>query len=431
MNNTIIILAAGHGRRMNSCIPKVLHKIGNFSMLDNVIHTSKQLNYKNILVVVNSSVREKISSIKGVELLTQELTLGTGNAVKIAIKNLSDSSIVVVLYGDTPLVKSNTIASMVAHLKNNAFVCLGFKTTNQEYGRLVIENNNLKKIEEHSDDRKYNNEFFANAGVLVGHTKHFRELIEQIEPNNFTGEYYLTDIISIATQNSLPIGYIIVDEKEAIGVNNRHDLAKAERYFQKERRKYFIDSGVMLTDSNTVFFSLDTQIGNDTIIEPYVFFGPGVTIEPEAKILSFSHLENCLIKKDAIIGPFTRIKDSTIIDCSATVGNFVEIKQSTVGKKSKIKHLSYIGDTEIGHNSNLGAGTIVCNYDGKNKHKTMIGNSCFIGANSSLIAPINISDDAKVAAGSVIVEDVPKGNLAIARKRQINKKSNRKKLFTT
>lgn len=147
--------------------------------------------------------------------------------------------------------------------------------------------------------------------------------------------------------------------------------------------------------------------------------------------MSFSHLENCLIKKDAIIGPFTRIKDSTIIDCSATVGNFVEIKQSTVGKKSKIKHLSYIGDTEIGDNSNLGAGTIVCNYDGKNKHKTMIGNSCFIGANSSLIAPINISDDAKVAAGSVIVEDVPKGNLAIARKRQINKKSNRKKLFTT
>lgn len=400
---TFVVLAAGHGKRMNSSLPKVLHKIGNFSMLEHVIYNAKQLNPEKIVIVVDLPLTQRLKCFEGIKLITQESTLGTGDAVKIAMRNLKElSDIVVVQYGDTPLIKSSTITKMISCLgESNALVCLGFKTNNKGYGRLIIENGSLREIVEAQNGR---NNDFANAGIMVAREKNLRELVEKIECNNQAHEYYLTDIVSIAVKSNLNVGYVIADEEEATGINNRNDLATAEFYFQEEKRKFFTNSGVTLVAPETVFFSLDTQIGMDSIVYPYVFFGPGVKIGSGVRV-----------------GPFAKCENTTIGD-GAIIGNFVETKASDIGINTKIKHLSYIGNTQVGQGSNIGAGTVICNYDGKKKHKTNIGSNCFIGANSSLIAPLNVHDDSLVAAGSVIVEDVPKGSLAIARERQVTKK---------
>ncbi|MDM8335520.1 NTP transferase domain-containing protein [Wolbachia pipientis] len=404
---TFIILAAGHGKRMNSGLPKVLHKIGNFSMLQHVIYNAKQLNPDNIAVVVDLPLIERLECFEDIQLITQESTLGTGDAVKTAVRNLKelpDTDIVVVQYGDTPLIKSSTINKMVSCLEGKALVCLGFQTSNKEYGRLIIEDGSLREIIEAQNGENSDKEFLANAGIMVAYAKNLRELVGKIECNKLIHEYYLTDIVSIAVKSNLNVGYVITEEEEAIGINNRNDLAKAEFYFQENKRKFFTNIGVTLAAPETVFFSLDTQIGVDSTIYPYVFFGPGVKIGSGARV-----------------GPFTKCEDTTIGD-SAVVGNFVEVKASYIGMDTKIKHLSYIGNTKVGLESNIGAGTVVCNYDGKRKHKTNIGSNCFVGANSSLIAPLNVHDDSVIAAGSVIVEDVPERSLAIARERQVIKK---------
>lgn len=403
---TFVVLAAGHGKRMNSSLPKVLHKIGNFSMLEHVIYNAKQLNPEKIVIVVDLPLTQRLKCFEGIKLITQESTLGTGDAVKIAMRNLKElSDIVVVQYGDTPLIKSSTITKMISCLgESNALVCLGFKTNNKGYGRLIIENGSLREIVEAQNGRNNDEEFLANAGIMVAREKNLRELVEKIECNNQAHEYYLTDIVAIAVKNNLNVGYVIADEEEANGINNRNDLATAEFYFQEEKRKFFTNSGVTLVAPETVFFSLDTQIGMDSIVYPYVFFGPGVKIGSGVRV-----------------GPFAKCENTTIGD-GAIIGNFVETKASDIGINTKIKHLSYIGNTQVGQGSNIGAGTVICNYDGKKKHKTNIGSNCFIGANSSLIAPLNVHDDSLVAAGSVIVEDVPEKSLAIARERQITKK---------
>ncbi|WP_353287469.1 NTP transferase domain-containing protein [Wolbachia endosymbiont (group B) of Gerris lacustris] len=403
---TFIVLAAGHSSRMNSNTPKVLHKIGNFSMLEHVIYNAKQLNPENIAVVVDQPLIERLKCFEDIQLITQESTLGTGDAVKTAMRNLKElSDIVIVQYGDTPLIKSSTITKMISCLEeSNALVCLGFKTNNKGYGRLIIENGSLREIVEAQNGRNNDEEFLANAGIMVARAKNLRELVEKIECNNQAHEYYLTDIVAIAVKSNLNVGYVIADEEEATGINNRNDLATAEFYFQEEKRKFFTNSGVTLVAPETVFFSLDTQIGMDSIVYPYVFFGPGVKIGSGVRV-----------------GPFAKCENTTIGD-GAIIGNFVETKASDIGINTKIKHLSYIGNTQVGQGSNIGAGTVVCNYDGKKKHKTNIGSNCFIGANSSLIAPLNVHDDSLVAAGSVVVKDVPKRSLAIARERQITKK---------
>lgn len=403
---TFVVLAAGHGKRMNSSLPKVLHKIGNFSMLEHVIYNAKQLNPEKIVIVVDLPLTQRLKCFESIKLITQESTLGTGDAVKIAMRNLKElSDIVVVQYGDTPLIKSSTITKMISCLgESNALVCLGFKTNNQGYGRLIIENGSLREIVEAQNGRNNDEEFLANAGIMVAREKNLRELVEKIECNNQAHEYYLTDIVAIVVKSNLNVGYVIADEEEATGINNRNDLATAEFYFQEEKRKFFTNSGVTLVAPETVFFSLDTQVGMDSIVYPYVFFGPGVKIGSGARV-----------------GPFAKCENTTIGD-GAIIGNFVETKASDIGINTKIKHLSYIGNTQVGQGSNIGAGTVICNYDGKKKHKTNIGSNCFIGANSSLIAPLNVHDDSLVAAGSVIVEDVPEKSLAIARERQITKK---------
>jgi bifunctional UDP-N-acetylglucosamine pyrophosphorylase / glucosamine-1-phosphate N-acetyltransferase len=421
--HTVIILAAGYGSRMDSRLPKVLHEIGNFSMLEHVIYNARQLVPENITVVVNQALKEKVNDFYDIKLVTQEPILGTGHAVRTALQNLTElqgSSIVVVQYGDTPLIKSSTIMRMVSVLQSKALVCLGFYSSNPAYGRLITDNNSVNRITE-SQNNVTN---LANAGVILGYANELRDLVKKIE---YKHEYYLTDIVSIAVENGLDVGYVVTNEAEGIGVNTRDDLIQAETYFQAGKRQSFTNLGVTLVDPQTQFFSLDTEISKDTVVDPYVFFGPGVKIQSNVKIFSFSHLENCSIMQGATIGPFARIRMNTIVNNNAIIGNFVEVKKSEVYKGVKIKHLSYIGDTKIEHNSNIGAGTVVCNYDGKHKHKTHIGKNCFIGANSSLIAPLNIYNNSTVAAGSVIVKDVPAESLAIAREKQIIKKSFNKK----
>ncbi|WP_068651713.1 NTP transferase domain-containing protein [Wolbachia endosymbiont of Trichogramma pretiosum] len=401
-----VVLAAGHGKRMNSSLPKVLHKIGNFSMLEHVIYNAKQLNPEKIVIVVDLPLTQRLKCFEGIKVIVQESKLGTGDAVKIAMRDLKElSDIVVVQYGDTPLIKSSTITKMISCLgESNALVCLGFKTNNKGYGRLIIENGSPREIVEAQNGRNNDEEFLANAGIMVAREKNLRELVEKIECNNQAHEYYLTDIVAIAVKSNLNVGYVIADEEEATGINNRNDLATAEFYFQEEKRKFFTNSGVTLVAPETVFFSLDTQIGMDSIVYPYVFFGTGVKIGSGVRV-----------------GPFAKCENTTIGD-GAIIGNFVETKASDIGINTKIKHLSYIGNTQVGQESNIGAGTVICNYDGKKKHKTNIGSNCFIGANSSLIAPLNVHYDSVIAAGSVIVEDVPEKSLAIARERQITKK---------
>ncbi|NUY39921.1 NTP transferase domain-containing protein [Wolbachia endosymbiont of Litomosoides brasiliensis] len=404
---TFIILAAGHGKRMNSSLPKVLHKIGNFSMLQHIICNARQLNPENIAVVVDLPLIERLGCLEGIQLITQESTLGTGDAVRTVVRNmkeLPDSSIVVVQYGDTPLIKSSTITKMVNCLEGKALVCLGFKTSNKEYGRLIIENGSLREIVEAQNGENSSEKFLANAGIMVAYAKNLHELVEKIGCNGSTCEYYLTDIVSIAVKSDLSVGCVTTDEEEATGVNSRSDLAKAEFYFQENKRKFFTNSGVTLVAPETVFFSLDTQIDIDSIIYPYVFFGPGVKIGSGARI-----------------GPFTKCEDTTIGN-GAIVGNFVEAKASDIGTNTKIKHLSYIGNTKVGPGSNIGAGAVVCNYDGKKKHRTNIGSNCFVGANSSLIAPLNVHNESVIAAGSIIVKDVPKKRLVITRRKQMVKK---------
>ncbi|MGL9732438.1 MAG: NTP transferase domain-containing protein [Wolbachia sp.] len=404
---TFIILAAGHGKRMSSGLPKVLHKIGNFSMLEHIIYNAKQLSPENIVVVVDLPFIERLQRFKDIKLITQKSILGTGDAVKTAMRNLMklpDSSVIVIQYGDTPLIKSSTIIKMVNSLEDKALICLAFKASDKEYGKLIIKNGYLREILEVQNNRNNDEEFLSNAGIMVAYAKNLRELVEKIECNKLTQEYYLTDIVSIAVKSNLNVDYIITCEEEAIGINNKNDLAKAEFYFQENKRRFFINSGVTLVAPETVFFSLETQIGIDSIIYPYVFFGPGVKVGSNARIGPFAKCEG------------TRIGDNVIM------GNFVEAKTSDIGMNTKIKHLSYIGNTKIGPESNIGAGTVVCNYDGKKKHKTNIGRNCFVGANSSLIAPLNVHNDSVIAAGSVIVEDVPKKSLAIARERQVIKK---------
>ncbi|QKX01576.1 NTP transferase domain-containing protein [Wolbachia endosymbiont of Cruorifilaria tuberocauda] len=402
-----IILAAGYGKRMNSCLPKVLHEIGNFSMLRHVICNAKKLSPTNIAVVIDFPLVERLGYLENIQLIIQESTLGTGDAVKTAMKSLnglSDSSIVVIQYGDTPLIKSSTITKMLSFLEGKTLVCLGFKTSGNGYGRLVIENNLLRGIIEAQNREDSNEEFLANAGIMVAQAKDLRSLVEKIECNKLTHEYYLTDIVSIAIKSNLDVGYVTTEEEEAIGINDRSDLIKAEFYFQESQRKIFTNLGVTLVAPETVFFSFDTEIGMDSIIYPYVFFGPGVKIGSGTRI-----------------GPFTKCAYTSIGD-NAVVGNFVEVKVSDIGKNTKIKHLSYIGNTKIGTGSNIGAGAVICNFDGKKKHETNIGSNCLIGANSSLIAPLSVHDESIIAAGSIIVKDVPRKRLVITKRKQMIKK---------
>jgi bifunctional UDP-N-acetylglucosamine pyrophosphorylase / glucosamine-1-phosphate N-acetyltransferase len=430
MPTAVVILAAGQGTRMKSELPKVLHPLGGAPLLAHVIRTAEAIETERLVVVtghggpevgaVAADLREDAVIVRQVE------QLGTAHAVLQARKALEGfEGDVVVLYGDTPLIRPETLEAMLTARRDGAdVVVLGFEAADPTgYGRLLTDAaGSLRAIVEERDATPAEREIrLCNSGVIAADRAALFALLAEVGNENAKGEYYLTDVVGLARDRGLSARAIACAEAETLGVNSRADLAAAESAFQARARAAALENGTSLADPGTVWFSLDTVIGRDAEIGPSVFFGPGVTVESGAVIRAFCHLEGCHVSRGAIVGPFARLRPGAELAEDVHVGNFVEIKNAVVDAGAKVNHLSYVGDAHLGARTNVGAGTITCNYDGVFKHHTEIGAGVFVGSNSALVAPVKIGDGAMVGAGSVISADVAPGALAIARARQANK----------
>lgn len=421
-----VVLAAGEGTRMRSSLPKVLHAVGGRPMVAHVLAAARSAGADRIALVIGhgaDAVRKAVGALPGeTEVFVQEERRGTAHAVlqaRAALERGADD--VVVLYGDAPLVRPETLDRLRARIADGAdLVVLGFEAADPTgYGRLLLEGDKLVAIREEKDASAAERAVrLCNSGILAFRGLHVLPLLDAIGNDNAKGEFYLTDAIGLAAAAGLSVGVEIVDEQEVLGVNDRAQLAACEAAFQARTRAAAFAAGVTMIAPETVFFAYDTVIGRDVVIEPNVVFGPGVVIESGAVIHAFSHLEGARVAGGANVGPFARLRPGADLGADAKVGNFVEVKAAKVEAGAKISHLSYIGDARVGAGANIGAGTITCNYDGFLKHHTDIGAGAFIGSNSALVAPVAIGDGALVGAGSTIVEDVPADALALARGRQ-------------
>lgn len=428
MATALIILAAGMGTRMNSDMPKVLHEIAGAPMLVHAMKSGAALDPDKTVVVAGHGAAAVEMAAKAfdpdVTVVVQSEQLGTAHAVNQARDALSGfDGDALVLYGDTPFIRPETLAAMTAARVTHDLVVLGFEAVDPaRYGRLIMKDDQLDRIVEFKDasdkERSVN---LCNSGVIAANTDTLFDLISAVGDNNAAGEYYLTDVIGIARARGLSATVVRCDETETLGINSRAELSRAERLYQSQARHAAQGNGVTLTAPETVFFSHDTVVGRDTVIEPNVVFGPGVTVESGATIRAFSHLEGCHVSRGAVVGPYARLRPGAELAENVKVGNFVEIKNALVAEGAKVNHLSYIGDATIGARSNIGAGTITCNYDGVFKHKTTIGEDVFIGSNTMLVAPVTLGDAAMTGSGSVVTRDVPAGDLAVARAKQENK----------
>ena len=438
MQSVVIILSAGMGTRMQSDLPKVLHNVACEPLLIHSMRTASQIGAHKTIVVTGHGAKDvaKVATSfdPSAEIVNQSEQFGTAHAVDQTRKALLNfDGEVFVLYGDTPFIEPSTLLRMSKERNDGAkVVVLGFNTKRKSsYGRLIISpDGSLEEIVEYkdanTDQRKIS---FCNSGVICTDSKLLFNLIGEVENNNANNEYYLTDIVKLAKNKNLKCAAVECAENEAMGINSKVELANAETYFQTRKRIEMMLNGVTLIAPETVWFATDTVVGRDTIIEQNVIFGPEATVESHALIKSFSHIEGAHVSKGAIVGPFARLRPGAELANNSKVGNFCEVKKSQVGEGAKINHLSYIGDTKIGDNANIGAGTITCNYDGVSKHFTEIGESAFIGSNNSLVAPVRVGDKAMTASGSVITKDVPNGDLGIARAPQDNKKGFAVKFF--
>lgn len=428
MNRTClaVVLAAGDSTRMKSSMSKVLHPVGGRPMIAHVMASIAASGVSDVALVLGRDAEkvEKAASIEGlaVEGVLQTERLGTGHAVlmaKDAIARGYDE--ILVAYGDVPLITAAPLKAAREALAGGADVAvIGFHTANPTgYGRLLVENGELVAIREEKDATEAERAVtWCNSGLMAIDGKKALDLLSRIGNQNAKGEYYLTDLVEIA--RSLGGKAVAVDapESELTGCNNRAELAVIERLWQERRRHELMVSGVTMIAPETVFLSHDTVIGQDALIEPNVVFGPGVTVEGGAVIHAFSHLEGAHVAAGATVGPFARLRPGANLAEGSKVGNFCEVKKAEIGRGAKVNHLTYIGDAVVGAETNIGAGTITCNYDGVNKHETHIGAGAFIGSNSSLVAPVKIGDGALIASGSVITEDVPADALAFGRARQ-------------
>ncbi|MBP1805576.1 bifunctional UDP-N-acetylglucosamine diphosphorylase/glucosamine-1-phosphate N-acetyltransferase GlmU [Rubellimicrobium aerolatum] len=433
----VVILAAGAGTRMNSERPKVLHELGGAPLLHHAMRSAAALGPERMVVVtgVGAPEVEKAARAFDPEVATvrQEERLGTAHAVLQAREVLGDhDGDVIVLYGDTPFVAPETLDRMLEARARADVVVLGFETADSEarYGRLVVEGDGLARIVEWKDaDAATRAIRLCNSGVVCAEGTFLFDLLREVGNRNAAGEYYLTDIVGLARARGLSATVVRCDEAETLGINSRAELMAAERAFQARARAQAAEDGVSMPAPETVVFAYDTFVGRDTVIEPHVVFGPGVTVESEARIRAFSHLEGCHVSRGATVGPFARLRPGAELAEDVHVGNFVEIKAAQVGEGAKINHLSYIGDAEVGEGANIGAGTITCNYDGVFKHRTVIGRNAFIGSDTMLVAPVRIGDGAMTGSGSVITRDVAPGALALSRAPQVEKPGFATRLF--
>jgi bifunctional UDP-N-acetylglucosamine pyrophosphorylase/glucosamine-1-phosphate N-acetyltransferase len=433
---SLIVLAAGMGTRMNSELPKVLHHVASAPLLHHALTAGRALEPSRVVVVAGHGAeavkKSALAFDEAAEVVVQEPQLGTAHAVGCAAHLLADATgDAIVLYGDTPFIRPETLEAMVAARKSHAVVILGFEARDPgRYGRLIVQGETLEKIVEYKDATEVERAVtLCNSGVVCADVKTLFELVAQVGNENAAGEYYLTDIVGLARAAGLSAGVVICDESETLGVNTREQLAQAEATFQTRARAEALENGVTLTAPETVFFALDTYVGRDTTIAPNVVFGAGVTVESEAEIKSFCHLEGCHISRGASVGPFARLRPGAELAEDVHVGNFVEIKNAILDEGVKVGHLTYLGDAHVGEFTNIGAGTITCNYDGVMKHRTVIGKRAFIGSDTMLVAPVKVGDGALTASGSVITQDVPAEALAISRAAQQNKAGLATKLF--
>ena len=424
-----VILAAGEGTRMRSDLPKVLHQIAGRSMLGHVIANVVEAGIPNIAIVVGPNrddVADEARMIAPhVSVHVQTERRGTAHAVLAARQFLERGfERALVLFADTPLVTAQTAKDMLASLDGGVAVSvLGFDTpTPDGYGRVLIDGEQVATIREHKDanatERKVT---ICNSGLMAIDGRQALALLDAVGTNNAQNEFYLTDIVGIARDKKLKTAYRLAPEDEVMGVNDRVQLARAESVMQSRLRDKAMRNGATMIAPETVFLSYDTVIGRDVTIEPHVFFGPRVSIGDHTTIHAFCHFEDTTIGKKADIGPYARTRPGTVIEAGAKLGNFVETKKAHIGEGAKINHLTYIGDAEIGARANIGAGTITCNYDGYFKYKTIIGEGAFVGANSSLVAPISIGAGAYVGSGSVVTRDVEADALAVVRGKPIVK----------
>ncbi|GHE02750.1 bifunctional protein GlmU [Allgaiera indica] len=425
MSVTLIILAAGQGTRMNSDLPKVLHRLGGAPLLAHAMAAGAALAPERVIVVTGHGGEAVGRAALAVEpeavVVEQAEQLGTAHAVAQALPALAGASgDALVLYGDTPLIRAETLEAMAEARARHAVVVLGFEAaTPGRYGRLVTEGESLQRIVEFKDASTEERAItLCNSGVLCAEASVLADLVRAVGNDNAAGEYYLTDVVELARARGLSAGVVICPEAETMGVNTRTELAAAEAAFQARARAEALEMGVTLTAPETVFFALDTFVGRDAVIGPNVVFGPGVTIESGAEIRAFCHLEGCHVSRGATVGPFARLRPGAELAEDTHVGNFVEIKNAILDEGVKVGHLTYLGDTHVGARSNIGAGTITCNYDGVFKHRTEIGADTFIGSDTMLVAPVKVGDGAMTATGSVITSDVPAGAMAVARARQ-------------
>ena len=431
-----IILAAGEGTRMKSTLPKVLHRIAGLPMVAHVVKAAASAGGGDVAVVVGRGADEVRAAAAAfapnVESYIQAERLGTAHAVLAARDAIARGyDDVLVMFGDTPLIQPEPLAAARALIAaGNAVAVVGFRTAEPTgYGRLIERDGRIVAIREEKDctdaERRID---FCNGGLMAIDGRHALALLEAVGNDNAKREYFLTDIVEIANAKGLRVAATEAAFENVLGINNRVELAEAEAIWQRRKRREMMLDGVTLVAPETVFFSHDTDIGADTVVEPNVFFGPGVRIAEGVTIHAFSHLTGSSVAGAAEIGPFARLRPGADLGENSKVGNFVEIKKTVIGPGAKVPHLSYVGDAFVGEKANIGAGTITCNYDGFNKHVTEVGAGAFIGSNSSLVAPVKIGEGAYVGSGSVITDDVPEDGLAFGRARQETKPGRAKPL---
>jgi bifunctional UDP-N-acetylglucosamine pyrophosphorylase/glucosamine-1-phosphate N-acetyltransferase len=420
----LIVLAAGMGTRMKSALPKVMHRAAGRSLLGHVLTSATRLSPKRAVIVVGPDMDavglEAQRYFPGCNVAIQAERQGTAHAVSMAKEGLKGfTGTILVLYADVPLVQTASLSGLAGKLDRKTPVAvLGFEAADPHgYGRLLnAKNGSIRAIHEELDASAQEKKIrLCNSGILSVKSDILWKLIPQIKNKNAKREFYLTDLVGLAVKAGHRVGLVTCSEGEVAGINDRVQLAAIESKLQTQYRRDAMLGGATLVAPDTVYFSADTKIGKDVVIEPNVFFGPGVTIGDNVHVLANSHLEGASIGSGARIGPFARLRPGAEIGEDAHIGNFVEIKKAVIGRGAKANHLTYIGDATVGERSNIGAGTITCNYDGFEKHLTDIGSKVFVGSNTALVAPVKIGDGANIAAGSVITRDVPADSLAIAR----------------
>ena len=444
MKIDVIILAAGKGTRMGSNTPKVLSELASKPLLQHVIDTCSQLSNSKLHIVVGvgkNQVKESVLTPKGTNWISQNRQLGTGHAVKQALKSLRPGATTLIMYGDVPLVNIKTLKKLISIGKNN----LGLLTFNLEkpkgYGRILRSGNKVAAIVEEKDASTTEKEITeVNSGIISTSAKILKQLIPQIKNKNSAKEYYLTDVIQLATENKFSIKTVNPDStKEVLGANDKRELQKLERAYHINIAEEFMKRGANFADTHRVEFRGKVTLGKNSFLDINVivegeskigkncFIGAGAVIRNSTlgdgvRVEPYSVIENSSIGEDCKIGPFAHVGPEVWLDKEVEIGNYVEVKRSKLGSKTKAKHLAYIGDGEVGSSVNIGAGTIFVNYDGKKKHKTKVGSGAFIGSNSALIAPLQIGKNSMIGAGSVVTENVPENKLALGRSRQRNLK---------